>query len=423
MKILEQDAYAEPPNPAELDDHQVVIHRRTGSSSSQLVIFVHGLGGQRYGRKSTWGNFPKFIFEDMPGVDVGLYKYETLWDRLRLGAQIPLETEADAFAGMIRDEFAGYRDIILIGHSMGGLLCKALITRLVHDGRTDLLDRIAGLFLLASPQIGSLRVPRMLTWLSQDARALKPHSALALDIARTFEDHLLVDRDAVSYDRPVIPTYAVLGASDFWVDQLSAGIGLPTKQKKVASGTHTAVVKPASKDSPIYQWVRDQVNICRARFRYDVFLAIPMAALTTENQYRDYRNDALAIQRMLRDLCGFQSVFYAGDTLESKEKFEAEDFSVTQDLQALRQSKYFMMVYPEKIVSSVLFEAGLAIALGKPSVYFIRNRDSLPFLMKKAEQAELPSGVRIYEYESLARIESLLKNPGQGLWKYFQGKR
>jgi hypothetical protein len=30
------------------------------------------------------------------------------------------------------------------------------------------------------------------------------------------------------------------------------------------------------------------------------------------------------------------------------------------------------MIYPDKIVSSVLFEAGMALALGKPSFYFGR---------------------------------------------------
>lgn len=81
-----------------------------------------------------------------------------------------------------------------------------------------------------------------------------------------------------------------------------------------------------------------------------------------------------------------------------------------------------MLVYPEEIVSSVLFEAGIAVALGKPSVYFIRDRGSLPFLMKKAEQAKLPAGVQIYEYESFSKIENLLRTPGEGLWKYLGDK-
>jgi len=286
----------------------------------------------------------------------------------------------------------------------------------------DLLDRIAGLFLLATPQLGSLRVPWILSWFSpEDADALKPHSPLLEDIERTFEDHLVVDIDAVSYDKPVIPTFAVMGTSDFWVDRLSAGIGLPTRQKKIVDRTHTDVVKPRSKDSEVYGWVRDRVKKCLARFEHDVFLAMAMAGLDTEEQYQNYRNQALTIEKWLQDYCGFSSVFYAGHNLKTMQEFEAEDFSLSEDLEALRRSKYFMLVYPERIVSSVLFEAGLAVALGKPSVYFIRDRRNLPFLMKEAEQAKLPAGVRIYEYESLSKIENLLQNPGEGLWKYLGG--
>ena len=422
MKTILQDHFSEPANLDEVADQSIVVHRHNGSSTTRIVVFVHGLGGSRYGKNSTWGNFPKFIFEDVSDLDVGLYQYETLWRRLKFGAQVPLDREADVFAGILRDELAIYRDIILVGHSMGGILCKALITRLVHDGRMDLLDRLAGLFLLASPQLGSLRVPRILSWFSPDADALKPHGPLLLDITRTFEDHLLLDSDAISYDKPVIPTFAVMGASDFWVDELSAGIGLPTRQRKMAAATHTDVVKPRSKDSPVYRWVRDQLNNCLARFEHDVFIAMAMAGLDTEERYQIYRSQALAIEKWLRDYCGFRSVFYAGRNIETKDKFEAEDFSLSHDLAALRRSKYFMLIYPDEIISSVLFEAGLAVALGKPSVYFIRDRSSLPFLMKKAEQAELPAGVRIYEYESLAKIEALLQNPGEGLWKYLGNK-
>jgi pimeloyl-ACP methyl ester carboxylesterase len=418
MKTILQDQFSEPANLDEVADQSIVVHRRSGGSAARIVIFVHGLGGSRYGVESTWGNFPKFIFEDVADLDVGIYQYETLWRRLKFGAQIPLDREADIFAGILRDELAGYRDIILVGHSMGGVLCKALIARLIHDRRMDLLDRVAGLFLLASPQLGSLRVPRSLSWFSPDADALKPHGPLLVDIARTFEDYLLLDIEALSYDKPVIPTFAVLGASDFWVDELSAGIGLPTRQKKTVVGTHIDVVKPRSKDSPVYGWVRDKVNNCLARFDHDVFLAMAMAGLDTEEQYQSYRSQALKIEKWLQDYCGFRSVFYAGRHIETKDQFEAEDFSLSQDLGALRRSKYFMLVYPDKIVSSVLFEAGLAVALGKPSVYFIRDRSSLPFLMKQAEQAVLPAGVRIYQYESFAKIEALLQKNGEALWKY-----
>lgn len=419
MKVVSQEQFSELTAPEVTADESIFVHRHPGAAAKRIIIFVHGLGGSCYGEKATWGNFPKFVFEDFPDVDVALYQYETLWKRLKFGAQVPLEREADIFAGIVRDELKDYRDIVLVGHSMGGLLCKALIARLVHDGRMDLLDRIAGLFLLASPQLGSLRMPGFLDRFSPDADALKPHGALKADIERTFEDNLLLDSEAVSYDKPIIPTFSVLGASDLWVDELSAGIGIPTRQKKPIVGGHTDIVKPKTKESSAYSWVRDKVRGCLARFEYDVFLAMAMAALETEEQYQSYRNQALEIIKYLQDACGFRSVFYAGANLKTKAEFEAEDFSLTLDLRALRRSRYFILVYPEKIASSVLFEAGLAVALGKPSVYFIQQQ-GLPFLMEQAGQADLPSGVRIYKYENLARIKTLLQS-GRALWKYQGG--
>jgi pimeloyl-ACP methyl ester carboxylesterase len=415
MKIISQDQFSVPGNLDELVDQSIIVHRRNGNSANRILIFVHGLGGSPYG---TWGNFSKFIFEDVPDLDIGLYQYETLWRRLKFGAQIPLDREADVFAGVLRDELKAYRDVILVGHSMGGLLCKALVTRLVHDKRMDLLDRLAGLFLLASPQLGSLRVPGILSWLSPDADALRPHGPLLADIARTFEDNLLVNRNSISYDKPIIPTFAVLGASDFWVDELSAGSGIPTRQKKTAVGTHSEIVKPSSKDSPIYRWVRDQVNSCLARYQYDVFVAMAMAGVESEEQYKSYRTQALEVVTCLQEKCGFRSVFYAGLNLKTKADFDAEDFSLSEDLLALRGSKYFLLIYPDKIVSSTLFEAGLALALGKPAVYFIRRREDLPFLMRKAEQADLPAGARIYECEDVGKIKALIQASGERLWKY-----
>jgi pimeloyl-ACP methyl ester carboxylesterase len=415
MKIIVQDKFSAPTDLNELAKESIILHRRSSGPATRIVIFVHGLGGSPYG---TWGNFPRFIFDDIPESDVGLYQYETLWRRLKFGAQIPLGREATIFADVVRDELKDYRDIVLIGHSMGGLLCKALVARLVQNKRMDLLDRIAGLFLLASPQLGSLRVPRFLSWFSPDADALKPHGQLLVDIATTFEDNLLLDGETIAYDKPVIPTFAVLGASDFWVDELSAGIGIPTRQKKTAIGAHTEVVKPESKESSIYCWVHIQVVACFARFKHDVFLATAMASLDTEEQYQLYRKEALEIAAFLKDTCGFRSIFYAGTDLKTKSEFEAADFSLSEDLEELRRSKYFMMVYPERIVSSVLFEAGLAIALGKPSVYIVRDRKQLPFLMKQAEQASLPAGVRLYECETLENIKALIKDAGERLWKY-----
>jgi len=398
-------------------EEPLVIHQQINAPNNQLIIFVHGLGGSRYGDKATWGKFPKFIFEDIPQLDVGLYEYQTLLRRLKFWKSVPLKAEAKIFADIIRDELSNYKTVILVGHSMGGLLCKAVISDLINTQDKDALSRIGGLILMATPQLGSIRVPKLFSWFSSDFAALRTHGEFVAEINDMFENHLYLDERINATDKTIIPTWAVLGASDFWVDQLSAGIGLVSSRKKIVRGSHTEIVKPKSKESDAYSWVRDRINVCLGRFRYDVFLSSAMAGLHTEEDYQKYRDEALHLEQMLTKKCNFQFIFYAGRDLKTK-AFEAQNISLHDDFSALRESRYYLLLYPEKIVSSVLFEAGWALALGKPSVYYVHDRDDLPFLMAQAGDASLNSKVTIYEYGDKGRqeISHLIEQHGEKLW-------
>src|SRR5436309_15616 len=104
MRELEQATFEEPSDLEEMDKEPLVIHQRSAKTHNQaLIIFVHGLGGSRYGKKATWGQFPTFVYEDFPELDVGLYAYRTLFGRLKFWESVRLDTEAEVFAGIIRD--------------------------------------------------------------------------------------------------------------------------------------------------------------------------------------------------------------------------------------------------------------------------------------------------------------------------------
>lgn len=416
MEII-QSRFAEPSDLAAVAEEPLVVHRHEGTRNTRLVLFVHGLGGQRYGPKATWGRFPELLFEDLPEADIALYSYRTLFGRLRFWKSVELEAEAELLAASLRDALARYHSIVLIGHSMGGLLCKAALCELIWDKERETLARIGGLILMATPQLGSKRMPGFLRFLSPDARALEPHSRLTADISETFEDHLSTDETVSSTRKTIVPTWAVLGVSDFWVDPLSAGIGLPSSRRKVVRGSHTDVVKPRTRSDDAYVWVRERITTSFRTYQYDVFLASAMAGLDSEAKYEAYKKDALAIEQALTEACGFRSVFYAGRDL-SWQQFESASLSLEEDVEALRRSRFFLLMYPERIVSSVLFEAGLALAFGKPAVYFVTDRHHLPFLMAQAGDAAVDAGVRVYETAGLPDILKLIELHGEKLWKH-----
>lgn len=51
-----------------------------------------------------------------------------------------------------------------------------------------------------------------------------------------------------------------------WINQLSAGLRLPSARKKTVRGSHESIVKPDTKQSDAYEFVRDRIiELCRVR--------------------------------------------------------------------------------------------------------------------------------------------------------------
>lgn len=125
-----------------------------------------------------------------------------------------------------------------------------------------------------------------------------------------------------------------------------------------------------------------EVESAKKVFKWEVFLAAPMAALSNDD-FKTVNSKIIEIKKILEVECNFKSVFYAGDNMSDQKDFDSADISIGTDIDAIKNSKYFVLIYPEKIVSSVLFEAGIALALGKPSFYF-GNPQVFPFLMREA---------------------------------------
>ncbi len=148
---------------------------------------------------------------------------------------------------------------------------------------------------------------------------------------------------------------------------------------------------------------------------YDVFLSAPMAAFDDDAAFVAFRAEIKKLFDVLTKECG-RRVYWAAEKVEHKADFETRDISALDDLRAIERSRYFMLVYPERMATSAIFEAGYALARGHVSHYFVRDRDHLPFLLQ-----ELPGAVhsvRIHEkqdwkdYDDLAR--KLKKN--QDYW-------
>lgn len=157
----------------------------------------------------------------------------------------------------------------------------------------------------------------------------------------------------------------------------------------------------------------------RAEPKYDVFLSVPMAAFASDAQYQAFRTDALKVVAGLRERCKLR-VYCALEKIGTTKKFETGGAAAQQDLAALADSANLVMIYPERLATSALFEAGFALARGLPCRLFVRDqsRDEfrLPYLMGKLPEAySNVSIVDASEWQSFDDItERLVEN--QAAW-------
>ena len=130
MRRVVAAEFTDPPDAAALSEEPLVIHQREAAIANPKPDRLRS----RARRQPLWGEIdlgqlPLLLFEDLPELDIGLYS--TAPRRAGLVCQIDVaEDEARVFADLIRDQLADYETIVLIGHSMGGLLCKAAIHEL-----------------------------------------------------------------------------------------------------------------------------------------------------------------------------------------------------------------------------------------------------------------------------------------------------
>lgn len=148
--------------------------------------------------------------------------------------------------------------------------------------------------------------------------------------------------------------------------------------------------------------------------QYDIFISAPMASFTSDEQYQQERHQMLELINSLHQNCRFGNIFYAGSQLESQTDFDSDvALAADHDFHAIDGSRYFLLIYPERLASSVLVEAGYAIAKEKPSVFFVRNRQDLPYLLKNLHGIR---NVEIYEYNNLENIIDLIIRNGSDIF-------
>lgn len=147
--------------------------------------------------------------------------------------------------------------------------------------------------------------------------------------------------------------------------------------------------------------------------RFDIFVSAPLAAFKNDKEIKADHDRIAPVVALLEGQLAM-SVYWAGRNIRGTADFEAADVSAKNDVAAILESKYFLLLYPQKIASSVLFEAGIALRSCLTSIYFVRDPNDLPFLMTQASQAF--TNVRTYKGAVPKDLIALLQKHGRAFF-------
>lgn len=127
---------------------------------------------------------------------------------------------------------------------------------------------------------------------------------------------------------------------------------------------------------------------------YDIFLAVPMASTEDEAKYQEVRAEVRNLVAALQSQCGY-SVYCGALSVASRADFDSPGFALEENVPALSKCRRFVLWVPTLITkpSSVWVEAGMALALTKPSTYLAPSPEVLPYILRQITDAGNMPGI------------------------------
>lgn len=119
-----------------------------------------------------------------------------------------------------------------------------------------------------------------------------------------------------------------------------------------------------------------------------IYISVPMSTISTTEKYEELHQFVINLKKVLvKDEPGvttplFREVFCPAVDKETQEDFDGASTAIKQNFTKMKQVDCMLVIYPEKLPSSLLVEVGYAIALCKRIVIF--HHEELPYMLKDA---------------------------------------
>ncbi|MEK3800608.1 hypothetical protein MHI18_20625 [Peribacillus sp. FSL H8-0477] len=247
------------------------IHKDSKNKNKNIILFIHGFtGGEETWKATNTISFPEMLSNDeeiTANFDVALINYLTeliYWNSptivinsiLRSIKRSSKVTNKNVgildlsllLKTIINNHCTNYENIIIIAHSMGGVIAKSYIL----DDLTSNNPKVKLFLSLAVPH-GGVEWANLGKWLFKNNKQI-------IDLATASPDLSKINNRWVKEFKGHPHTVYFYGQNDRVVSKESA-IGIQSEEQEVeySSDDHFSITKPLSEDSLIYTAVRNNL--------------------------------------------------------------------------------------------------------------------------------------------------------------------
>ena len=237
------------------------------SDRNKVIVFIHGVTASN---EKSWRNpktgayWPELLQADPDFKDYSIYLmgyYSPTFARASTINEIATrELQRLTDQGLL----APNKQVVIVAHSMGGLVAKRMLTELSRPNRDELdkLDRVKGVIFLSSPAQGA-DIAEYASWISLNPQFANMKPADLNAFLQALEDdwqNLLRDRDKLGIPGPrsfcayeTLPTRGIMVVSRVYAatrcDANPMAMDL----------NHQDIARPASSAHDPYTWVKARI--------------------------------------------------------------------------------------------------------------------------------------------------------------------
>ena len=226
------------------------VWAREDSHRDKLIVFVHGFNSSN---ATAWGEFPSLMQKDERFEDFNLvlYGYPT-----KCGSVDSIREEGSSLASFLNDILEGnrpnYSRIILVGHSMGGLVVMNALLNLERDHFPVLTKQDLRVVTFGTPYMGventDLLPPFCTNKQTENMVAL--NNGLH-ELGQEWNQRFNQELSTVGKPTPQVPLYTFHGREDKFVSKASACMRAKIPCE-IVDGDHYSIVKPITREHLSY---------------------------------------------------------------------------------------------------------------------------------------------------------------------------